>query len=133
MRNLEKHSLVYLKVKLNLYFQLGIKKAFDGNEADLTGFLADKKPLVISDVVQKAFINVTETGTEAAAATFGELFSLISYETSEWSNESDYFFIINVFCVYCFVISCLKEILIHTFEFSSKSVDSSFSSLSSTI
>ncbi|KAK9874759.1 hypothetical protein WA026_005569 [Henosepilachna vigintioctopunctata] len=48
---------------------LGIKKPFDGDESDLSGILENKERLVISDVIQKAFINVTETGTEAAAAT----------------------------------------------------------------
>ncbi|XP_018575332.1 antichymotrypsin-2 isoform X3 [Anoplophora glabripennis] len=47
---------------------LGIQKLFT-DEADLTGLSSSDKNLLVSDVVQKAFINVTETGTEAAAAT----------------------------------------------------------------
>ncbi|KAK9873777.1 hypothetical protein WA026_002134 [Henosepilachna vigintioctopunctata] len=49
--------------------KLGIKKVFSPQEADLSGLLTSKEHLAISDVIQKAFINVTETGTEAAAAT----------------------------------------------------------------
>ncbi|KAL3276882.1 hypothetical protein HHI36_012253 [Cryptolaemus montrouzieri] len=49
--------------------ELGIEKAFEGGKADFSGFLVNPEPLVISDVIQKAFINVTESGTEAAAAT----------------------------------------------------------------
>lgn len=46
---------------------LGIRKLFE--DADLTGLSSNFKDLSVSDVIQKAFINVTESGTEAAAAT----------------------------------------------------------------
>ncbi|CAH1108019.1 unnamed protein product [Psylliodes chrysocephalus] len=49
---------------------LGVKKIFE-EDADLKGLSANKKRLYVSEVIQKAFINVTESGTEAAAATAG--------------------------------------------------------------
>lgn len=55
--------------RIIFYLQLGIRKLF--SDADLTGLSSNIKNLVVSDVIQKAFINVTESGTEAAAATAG--------------------------------------------------------------
>lgn len=51
---------------------LGMKQAFSGEKADFAGMLGkDKAPgtIWIHDILHKAVIDVTETGTEAAAAT----------------------------------------------------------------
>jgi serpin B len=48
--------------------QLGIRRAFQPGEADFTGITA-AEPLSISAVAHKAYIDVDEHGTEAAAAT----------------------------------------------------------------
>lgn len=47
---------------------MGIRNAFDSTQADFTGMSA-KKDLFISKIIHKAFVEVSEEGTEAAAAT----------------------------------------------------------------
>ncbi|RZC39513.1 Serpin domain containing protein [Asbolus verrucosus] len=70
-------SLPKFKIESKLDFKeilknLGVVKAFN-READFSG-ISDEK-LVISKILQKAFINVTEEGVEAAAATYlGEIY-----------------------------------------------------------
>ncbi|RZB39112.1 Serpin domain containing protein, partial [Asbolus verrucosus] len=49
---------------------LGVEKAFNETEADLSGIAGDKGDLVISDALQKTYIDVEEGGVEAAAATY---------------------------------------------------------------
>jgi len=49
--------------------QLGMVLAFDQGRADLTGLHSGNEQLFVSAVVQKAFVDVNEEGTEAAAAT----------------------------------------------------------------
>jgi serpin B len=47
---------------------LGMKAAFDQNSADFSAMTGDKS-LVISAAIHKAYIDLDENGTEAAAAT----------------------------------------------------------------
>ena len=47
---------------------IGVKDLFDKGKADLSGATGNKD-LVVSKVIQKAFIEVNEEGSEAAAAT----------------------------------------------------------------
>jgi len=48
--------------------EMGVRSVFDIDRADLSG-IAEGGPLYVSDGVHKAFINVSERGTEAGATT----------------------------------------------------------------
>ena len=47
----------------------GMERCFDPERADFGGMLVEREPLVISEVLQKTYLEVNEEGTEAAAAT----------------------------------------------------------------
>lgn len=68
MSVLSHYSSFYTK---SVCFQLGIDKVFT-EHADLSDITPDNN-LQVNTVIQKTFINVTETGTEAAAATASKL------------------------------------------------------------
>lgn len=48
---------------------MGIKTIFDDSQADLSGLAGRRGDLIVSDVSQKTYIDVSENGIEAAAAT----------------------------------------------------------------
>lgn len=60
-----KNQIYYFR-RLPFLFQLGITNLFSRDDSDLSGIAED---LFVSKAVQKAYINVDEKGSEAAAAT----------------------------------------------------------------
>ena len=75
LRRVPKVILTLPKFKMTQQFGLsgtlaamGMPSAFDRHAADFTG-MAEKRELYISAVIHKAYVDVNEEGTEAAAAT----------------------------------------------------------------
>lgn len=63
-------QLVYNNLVYFINFQIGAGSIFDETKADFSGIPEDKsEQLYVSKAVQKAFIEVNEEGSEAAAAT----------------------------------------------------------------
>ncbi|WP_372367595.1 serpin family protein [Candidatus Uabimicrobium sp. HlEnr_7] len=61
--------------------KMGMKQAFSSSKANFSGIA--KKPLVISEIIHKAFIEFDEKGTEAAAAT------AVAYSTLSYVDRSE--------------------------------------------
>ncbi|KAI5090582.1 serpin peptidase inhibitor, clade B (ovalbumin), member 1, partial [Silurus meridionalis] len=92
--------VVYLP-KLNLEEQyslkellnkMGMSSLFDPNSADLTG-ISSQGGLFVSSVTHKAFVEVNEEGTEAAAATVGLISFCMSREELFMADHPFLFFI----------------------------------------
>ena len=49
---------------------MGVSSIFDEKSADLSGIAGKKGDLVVDKVAQKSYIDVSEEGVEAAAATY---------------------------------------------------------------
>ena len=73
---------------------MGIKRAFIDGKADFSGIT--NAEIYVDDVIHKAFINVNETGTEAAAAT-AVTFTYLSWTppvTAQFLADHPFFFLI---------------------------------------
>ncbi len=70
---------------------LGVQQAFDSQAADFDS-ISDKMDLYITDVLHKAYIDVNEEGTEAAAAT-AVVIGTTSMPSESWDITFDHPFI----------------------------------------
>ncbi|RZB40088.1 Serpin domain containing protein, partial [Asbolus verrucosus] len=97
-------SLPKFKIESQIHFKgillnLGVSKAFDEKQADLSGIAGGKGDLIIDNIVQKTFIDVSEDGVEAAAATDGLIaipISLISGSIPDFIADHPFIFYIKV-------------------------------------
>ena len=60
--------------------KMGLTDLFNDEKSDLSGMVSDDKRLYVSKVIHKAFVEVNEEGTEAAAATAGLVMCAMSLE-----------------------------------------------------
>lgn len=92
---LPKFQLEY-EIKLNSVLEkLGMKTAFDSENANFKKMITEEVPLWIDMVKQKTFIEVNEEGTEAAAVTSAEMVTE-SFSTDSFQMEINrpFFFVI---------------------------------------
>jgi len=68
---LPKFSFVCERSCVETFKKLGVIDVFDAGRADLSGMAGRPGDLVLSAILHKAFVEVGEAGTEAAAATAG--------------------------------------------------------------
>ncbi len=66
---LPRFTVEYSNSLVEVLYTLGMKKAFNPFEADLSGISTQYDDLHISDVIHKTYLKVNEEGTEAAAVT----------------------------------------------------------------
>ena len=78
------------------FTELGMKEAFVAGRADFGGMGPGKGDIWIAQIVHKAFVEVNEEGTEAAAATAVEMVtkSIPVFNTPEFRADHPFFFII---------------------------------------
>ncbi len=76
--------------------KLGMQEAFAAGTADFSGMGPGKGDLWIGQIVHKAFVEVNEEGTEAAAATAVEMVtkSIPVFKTPEFRADHPFIFII---------------------------------------
>jgi serpin B len=67
-----KFKLSFESSLVTILQKLGLKLSF-GDQADLSDMVEPGVPMVLSDVIHKAVIEVNEEGTEAAAVTFEDV------------------------------------------------------------
>ena len=71
---------------------LGIRDAFNAQSADFTGITAVDEEFFIDEVIHKAYVDVNEEGTEAAAAT-GVVMKTLSMPAERVVFKADHPFI----------------------------------------
>uniref|UniRef100_M3ZII4 Leukocyte elastase inhibitor n=1 Tax=Xiphophorus maculatus TaxID=8083 RepID=M3ZII4_XIPMA len=72
---------------------MGMVDAFDQTKCDFSG-MSGNKELVLSKVSHKAFVDVNEEGTEAAAATFGKIVPCCYRKPSIFTADHPFLFFI---------------------------------------